>query len=182
MSPLRRRRGFTLIEIMVVIVIIGVIVTIATVSLEGLGRDDTLPEERDRLHALLRLAGDRAMIEGNEYGLHMSRDAYRFLRYRDEGWQAAPGREFRRREWPESVLPELVMDGSSVDLEAYDEDESTPQLLVTATGESTPFRLILRQRGEIDGLVLEGRADGALRRWQEEDGPPQGEDQQWSRQ
>jgi hypothetical protein len=120
------------------------------------------------------------MIEGAEYGLHMSNRSYRFLRYREEGWQPASGRTFRRREWPEGVLVELRLEGSAVELEAYDEDESMPQILLTATAQSTPFTLTLRGRGQVDGFVLQGRADGALRRWHEADGPPvQREDEGW---
>jgi len=170
MNP--RHGGFTLIEILVVIVIIGVLVTVATISVQRLGTHDPAGDERARLNALLGLAADRAMIEGGEYGLHIGRSGYRFLQYREEGWSAPDSEEFRFRDWPEELRIHLEVEGRPVDLESYDEDESMPHVLLSGTGEMLPFRLTLVNEGEPDGLVLEGLPDGRLVRWNEEDGRP----------
>ena len=51
-SP-RSVSGFTLIEILVVLLIIGILVTGASLSLGVLGRDSALTKESDRLSALM---------------------------------------------------------------------------------------------------------------------------------
>ncbi|WP_406671958.1 type II secretion system minor pseudopilin GspH [Natronospira sp.] len=169
-------RGFTLIEVMVVMVIISVVVAIGMISVDRLSQHDPADEERERLEALLQLAADRAMIEGAEYGLHFSTRAFRFLRFVDGAWVEADRDEFRRREWPDGLQPELRIEGRQVDLALYDEDESQPQILLMGTGEMTPFRLILRHRSDVDGVVLEGQPHGRLRNWREEDGEPRDQD------
>ncbi|MCP1726872.1 general secretion pathway protein H [Natronospira proteinivora] len=169
-------RGFTLIEIMVVIVIIGVLVTIATLSINRLGEDDQAAEERSRLYALIGLAADRAMIEGGEYGLYIGRSGYRFLQYRDEGWAVPSGSEFRHREWPDGLQVHLEVEGRGVDMESFSEEDSRPQVYLTGTGEMMPFRLYLTNEGDMDGLVLEGLPSGRLIRWNESDGRPDDRD------
>ena len=51
-----RASGFTLLEILVVIVIIGVMVTMATLSIGLLGADREVEEETRRFWAVLRQA------------------------------------------------------------------------------------------------------------------------------
>lgn len=164
--------GFTLIEIMVVMVIIAVLVTIVTISTERFGTRNEAAEERDRLHALIGLAADRAVIEGGEYGLHLGREGYRFMHYREEGWTSPQGREYRQREWPEHVRVTLEVEGQPVELRSSEQQEALPQALMTGTGELTPFRLFLRNRDDVYALVLEGEGNGRLIRWNEEDGRP----------
>jgi len=171
-QPRGKTSGFTLIEIMVVMVIIAVLVTIVTISTERFGNRDEAAEERERLQALIRLAADRAVIEGGEYGLYMGRDGYRFLHYREEGWTAPEGREYRQREWPEHIRVTLEVEGEPVELRSSEQQEAVPQTMMTGTGELTPFRLFLRNRDDVYALVLEGEGNGRLIRWNEEDGRP----------
>ncbi|MDQ2069250.1 type II secretion system minor pseudopilin GspH [Natronospira bacteriovora] len=179
-SPTRPARqavsGFTLIEIMVVMVIIGVIITIATLSTDRLGQQDEAAESRERLHALIRLAADRAMIEGGEYGLRLDREGYHFLQYREEGWISPEGREYRQRQWPDSIRVTLEIEGQPSELRGPEQEQALPQVLMTGTGEMTPFRVFLRHRDDTFALVLEGQGNGRLLRWNEEDGRPDDHD------
>ena len=83
-SPARRpapaaSAGFTLIEVLVVLVLIGVIAGLATLSL-GNGAERELRKESDRLAAVLRLARDELLISGgNERALGLRRDSYSVL-------------------------------------------------------------------------------------------------------
>lgn len=157
-------RGFTLVEILVVVVIIAILFTITTLSVDRISEEDHAREEVQRISALMELAADRAMIEGGEYGLFVSEQGYRFMRYegRDIGWLTPEDRAFRQRPWPEGVRVEMRSEGATVSLESeVDADEErTPQVLLTATGEMTPFELNLRQADEAEGTVLEARMDG----------------------
>lgn len=157
-------RGFTLVEILVVVVIIAVLFTITTLSVDRISEEDEAREDAQRINALLELAGDRAMIEGGEYGLFVSEQGYRFMRYEGDevGWITPEDRAFRQRAWPGGVSVEMSSEDGRVELESeVDEDEErTPQVLLSATGEMTPFELILRHQDDADGTVLEARMDG----------------------
>jgi len=59
----RPAAGFTLIELMVVVVIIGVVITATLLSLGATGRDSQLEQERDRLAALIDYVRERAGLQ-----------------------------------------------------------------------------------------------------------------------
>lgn len=77
----RAQRAFTLIEILVVMVIIGIVIAGAILSLGSTGRDRELEQERDRLAALIPYIRERASILTLEYGIRCGQHGYRFVYY-----------------------------------------------------------------------------------------------------
>ncbi len=79
---MRTARGFTLIEIMVVVVIMGVMIAGGVLAL-GLadGGDRALTRTRERLTELMDYARERAELEGRDYGLIASTNGARFVTY-----------------------------------------------------------------------------------------------------
>ena len=76
-------RGFTLIEVMVVMVIIAILVTAVSLSLKGDRVGEALAEEAKRLTALLNLAREEAVMRDRDLGLVLADDGYLFVQ-RDE--------------------------------------------------------------------------------------------------
>lgn len=79
--------GFTLIEVLVVLVIIGVVLTFATLSVNPSGPSDRLDTESQRLQALAEAAADDAVLYGQSIGLQLTRDGYQFITLGATGWQ-----------------------------------------------------------------------------------------------
>src|SRR5580704_17498780 len=73
--------GFTLIEILVVVVIIGVLSAGLLLSVSLTGRDRDLEKESDRLVALLNYAREQSELQTREYGLIFQDDNYEFVSY-----------------------------------------------------------------------------------------------------
>ena len=76
-------RGFTLIEVMVVMVIIAILVTAVSLSLKGDRAGEALGDEAKRLTALLNLAREEAVMRDRDLGLVLNREGYLFVQ-RDE--------------------------------------------------------------------------------------------------
>lgn len=79
--------GFTLIEILVVLVIIGVVLTFATLSVNPTGPGDRLDTASQRLLALAQDAADESILSGDTIGLQLTDPGYRFIRLTDQGWK-----------------------------------------------------------------------------------------------
>ncbi|HEX4872751.1 MAG TPA: prepilin-type N-terminal cleavage/methylation domain-containing protein [Nevskiaceae bacterium] len=108
--------GFTLIEVMVVMLIIGILVTFASLSISGRNVDDTLEGEARRLEKLAALALEEAALRGQELGLRSVEGGYEFLLLSPEGrWQAL-GAEgpLKPRTLPPPLTGELAVEGRPV--------------------------------------------------------------------
>ncbi len=82
---LRRLRGFTLVEIMVVMVIIGI--TLGLVSLNAIpSPQQHLQAEAKRIALLLQLARDEAIVRNRLVAFEAEPDGYRFLVRNESRW------------------------------------------------------------------------------------------------
>ncbi len=94
----RRPAGFTLIELMVVLVIIGVM--LGAVGLSIRGADRSLQFEAERLAQLLSLAREEAQVRGAPIRLDADEQRFRFMIRRDRQWQPIlDDRDLRERPW-----------------------------------------------------------------------------------
>lgn len=165
--------GFTLIEILVVIVIVGIIVATASLAVGVLGRDRELEEEAKRFAAVLDQAREEAELQGLDVGVFVTQPAYEYLRYdgRREYWKPIEDdRLFKARELPEGVRARLWIDGREVvlkpKLEAYEEKEwakHQPQVMALSSGEVSPFELRLTREGTAQQWHVIGAADNTVK-------------------
>ena len=87
--PARRARrssfGFTLVELLVVLVIIGITLGLATLNAIPSPRQD-LENEAKRLALLLQLARDEAIVRNRLVAFEANGERYRFMVRGDTGW------------------------------------------------------------------------------------------------
>src|SRR5271165_6778101 len=74
--PAGPARGFTLIEILVVVVIIAVLTTVAMLSIGTLGQDQGLDEEGDRYTDVVAAVTEQAQLEGRDFGVYFGPSSY----------------------------------------------------------------------------------------------------------
>lgn len=163
------QRAFTLLEVLIVVVIIAILASLALLSIGNRALDDRLDLEARRLHELMLLAADEAVVQGVELGFLQTPDGYAFLALKDEQWLPLEGvGALRARTLAEPFYLQLSVEGRAVPPPAADDEREEseklkPQVLLLSSGEATAFSLAVRAREHVPHYVLQGDAMGRLK-------------------
>ena len=163
--------GFSLLELLVVIVILGIMVGMTVLSMGTLRSEDRAETEARRLTALLELVSEEALIQGRDFGVEFFADGYRFLSWDPDSalWTVISDEAaLRRRTLPDELRVALAVEGREVVV--YEEErrgnrsqeEIAPQVAVFSSGEFTPFELFIVTDAMADAWLLRGRMQGDL--------------------
>ncbi len=160
--PLHRRaaQGFTLIEVLLVVVLIGVLMGVAVVSLNPEDPARRLLRERERLQAQIQYARLMAESDQIELGIRLHAEGYEFMRFRqsDRVWlpmsqdavlkpHKAPGIDLV---WRDSLAA-----GKPVATAGAVGGVRQPDLLLLSSGEATPGVISLSSLDDRRAVVLE---------------------------
>ena len=154
-----RLTGFTLLELLVVLVIVGITLSFAVLSL-GLRSDkDIVLEESRRLTALMQLASEEAVLQGRELAMQFEGNDYRFLILEKDRWQVIEtDKLFRQRSLPEGLQAELVVEG----IGKPPASTSGRLIYFYSSGEVSPFQLSLQDSQRKYLYTINGDAQGLI--------------------
>ena len=181
-------QGFTLIEIMVVIFIIGLSLSVASLTLNRGGPRDEMYDAIEKFMGLAQFAGERAILSGETMGLIIEPPLwqagrgddiedigwrYRWYTASSEGWAELPN-------MPAETLPpsmELIIEVDDLLWDYEDQlDRATPLIAYYPTGDITPVAIVLRDERE-RGFEQNIKVDetGELK-WLEAPEPPEADE------
>ncbi len=186
-----RENGFTLLELLVVVVVVVILFTYTTLAIRSDSAEDVIKKEAQRMERLVQLALEESILRGEEYGLEIYLDGYRFLRFTENKWQPlSSDKILRQRDLPlemeleirledTEVVIDLASDAmakQSLDLntdaalgaedesdEEKEDKKTKPQIYLLSSGEITPeFDVRFYILGVKTSYFVRGFFDGSL--------------------
>jgi general secretion pathway protein H len=192
MTSSTRCAGFTLLEVLVVLFIIGIITAMATLSIGVATTRKGSEKEIQRIQDLLALASEEAVLQGREFGITFYAKEYEFSTYDPGDGQWTPlGDEavpFGPRRFPPETIVDLEIEHRIVKLAAEKpsapkttrpsgaaaarsqprDEETQPQVFMLSSGDITPFTLRLRPAVGSRGISLRVAENGGAEQIRDE--------------
>ncbi|WP_371187736.1 type II secretion system minor pseudopilin GspH [Thalassotalea maritima] len=158
----RGEKGFTLLEIMMVMVVLGIMFSAVVPNIRGADPRDELEQQTHQFVQLFTLASEFALLNNVELGLRIEDNTYQFLAYDGRRWVPVPDQDMLTQvslEQPIQLalsLDDLPIDDDAMvveqsmfrDLEddlfegdLEEEKPIYPQVFILSAGDITPFKL-----------------------------------------
>ncbi|MEC8419270.1 MAG: type II secretion system minor pseudopilin GspH [Pseudomonadota bacterium] len=170
-----KKAGFTLLEVMLVLLLIGLAAGFVMFNAFGASKSDLLKSQAQRLQVIVDMASDFAVLNQQQLGVRFEqqKNEYYFVYLDDEDeWQRIEEDIYSTYTLPEPFTYELNLDDLPWDVEdrlfdreLFDENLSVsdagveigneeekklppPQILIMSSGEITPFVLSFNYEGD----------------------------------
>jgi general secretion pathway protein H len=162
------QRGFTLIEILIVMLIISIVAGIAVLSI-GRSSYQTMNRFQSELVELLQFAQEEAILKSTVIMLAIEQDRLQFYRYQtdhetDENkWIPSDDKILNSKPIPKEIVIQVKTLSNQSDNEKEDEDEKEhTQIVFSSNGSVTPFQLYIGKQGEKPRYFITMSQDGDL--------------------
>jgi len=111
---IKHHRGFTLLEIMLVMLLLGLMASYVVVNFVVESRPAVIRKETDRLQQLVQILSETAILKQQDYGLVLNDKGYQFLLHDGEQWlELSEPKSMQFHAWPAGVAAELELEGLS---------------------------------------------------------------------
>jgi general secretion pathway protein H len=171
-SRFNQASGFTLVEILVVLIIVSVMSGIVVTSLPSSFQNSDFDEESLRLKTVIELIREESLTRASEYGLNTDKDNYSFFVYNEieQNWTQLNTKPYAEHKLGYGILLKTTIEDNELILTDEEDEESSvpnaPRILLLSSGEMTPFEItIALGRDKTRTLVSDGYSELA---WQDE--------------
>ena len=171
-SRFNQAPGFTLVEILVVLIIVSVMSGIVVTSLPSSFQNSDFDEESLRLKTVIELIREESLTRASEYGLNTDKDNYSFFVYNEieQNWTQLNTKPYAEHKLGYGILLKTTIEDNELILTDEEDEESSvsnaPRILLLSSGEMTPFEItIALGRDKTRTLVSDGYSELA---WQDE--------------
>lgn len=152
-------QGFTLIEILIVIVIISIVSSIAALTISHNQQKQYEYLAKSLAH-LITLAEEEAMLRPATLGLAFTPENYQFFEYQDKGtkthWVALTDKLFGKHTYSSSIKLTVHVQNKTVPLDGQ------PHLIISASGDIVPFTIWIGKEDQEPSYQVTGFADGNI--------------------
>lgn len=147
--------GFTLMEILIVIVIISIVASVATLTIH-FNQNKQMESLAHQLVNQISLAQEEAMLRPIVLGIAINRNSIQFYSYNEQNstWQLEKHNYFRVRSIPDNTVIHLKINDKSIP------EDGKPHLIISSNGEIPSFIIAIGKPDEEPLYQVIGEENG----------------------
>ena len=154
-TGMRVKRGFTLIEILVVVLIIGITLGFAMLAFGDFGGSRRIQVAAEQFVSYVKLVQQQAILESSTLGIKLNGNSYQALRFQAKAnWQPLSHHKiFHVQHFPEQAVTHLITKRNKT---------GTPEIVINASGDLTPFKLQIGTAKHANLVTIVGQHNGNI--------------------
>lgn len=152
---MRTSRGFTLLEILIVLLIIGITTGVALLAFGDFGVKRKARVSAEQFSSYLTLLEHEAVLDMTSYGIRILPDSYQTFRLDSTNhWQALPENSiFRRQQLPAKL---------TFSIQPINNRNRAPDIIINPAGEISPFRINFANEMHKNLIILSCNKNGVV--------------------
>lgn len=157
-----RMLGYTLIEVLIVVFIISIVTSVALLSI-GHNENKKLETFANELRQVVLLAEEQAMLQPNVLGIAFSDHAIQLVRYeasKENKWIPLDDQVLGKHQIPANI--NVTVNVQRLSPQHHELNPLTPQIIISSSGDITPFTIHVGKKGQKPRHAIIGDADGHL--------------------
>lgn len=177
-----KRTGFTLLELLLVIVLIGILASVVVINFTGDTAEEQVNKEAVRFQQAFQFIAEMAQLRQQEWGLVVTENTYAFVYFHNNSWHWVQDPAVAQAyALPESLSLLLELDGlpgaeqnllSQADWQQQEETAFSamttkekpplPQVFILSSGEISPFRITITATAALPVVQVELGTDFSI--------------------
>lgn len=158
-------RGFTLIEILIVIFIVSIVTTVALLTINR-NENKKIESLAGEMTEMMTLAEENAMLQPMILGLRVNEDSFHFATYQESKeqkpiWSPLQDKIFGKHIIPNDVEIKVLVNGETLS-NTSEKEKNMPQIIISTSGDITPFTMYIGKKGKKPRHIIVGEANGSI--------------------